>query len=471
MDSVVSSTPLITNDAVVFGLLLALLMGIFQSTMHPAFRGFYRVIPSLLLCYFLPSLLTTFGVISPGWIDLDAALAHLSSLGYDVSNVHGVYELKVLVASSGLGEEVKPFIGKSQLYFVASRYMLPASLVLLTLSIDLKEVLRLGPKALVMFGTATVGVVLGGPIAVLVMNAIAPGVIHPEGGEEVWRGLTTIAGSWIGGGANQAAMYEVFGAPATEGGAELISAKMYAIMITIDVIVAEIWMAFLLIGVGRAGAIDRVLKADASAVKTLREKMQAFSERVARISSFTDLITILGIAFLAVAVSHLIADNLAPWIAVNAPGLKAFSLASGFFWLIVTATTAGLALSFTPARNLEGAGASKVGSVFIYILVATIGMKMNVLEIFDNPGLFAVGLIWMAFHVGLLLVVAKLIRAPYFFVVVGSKANIGGAASAPVVAAAFHPSLAPVGVLLAVLGYALGTYGAWLCGILMQTVY
>ncbi|MDX5325749.1 MAG: DUF819 family protein, partial [Bacteroidota bacterium] len=141
-----------------------------------------------------------------------------------------------------------------------------------------------------------------------------------------------------------------------------------------------------------------------------------------------------------------------------------------FFWLIVMATTIGLVLSFTKARNYEGAGASKMGSVFIYILVATIGMKMNILEIFSNPSLFLVGLIWMAIHVLLLFIVGKLIRAPFFFLAVGSKANIGGAASAPVVAAAFHPSLAPVGVLLAVLGYALGTYGAWLCGILMQSV-
>jgi uncharacterized membrane protein len=137
----------------------------------------------------------------------------------------------------------------------------------------------------------------------------------------------------------------------------------------------------------------------------------------------------------------------------------------------VTATTIGLILSFTKAREMEGAGASKIGTVFIYILVATIGMKMNVMEIFDHPGLFAVGGIWMAFHVGLLCLVGWLIKAPYFFLAVGSKANIGGAASAPVVAAAFHPSLAPVGVLLAVLGYALGTYGAWLCGVLMQAAY
>jgi len=127
-------------------------------------------------------------------------------------------------------------------------------------------------------------------------------------------------------------------------------------------------------------------------------------------------------------------------------------------------------LSFTKARSLEGFGASKMGSVFIYILVATIGMKMDIRQIVENPMLILVGLIWMAIHVIILVIVAKMIRAPYFFLAVGSKANIGGAASAPVVAAAFHPSLAPVGVLLAVLGYALGTYCAILCAQLMEYV-
>ncbi|MEO0974363.1 MAG: DUF819 family protein [Pseudomonadota bacterium] len=464
MDAVVSTTPLITNDAVVFGLLMALLMLVFATSSNPRFKGFYSVVPALLLCYFLPSLLTTFGVISPGWVDLPAALARLRELGFDTSGVHDVYELKVFVADNGIDAkaEFAPFLGKSQLYFVASRYLLPASLVLLTLSIDLKEVLRLGPKALIMFATATVGVVLGGPLALLLVGLVAPEVLAPgASGGEVWRGMTTVAGSWIGGGANQAAMYEIF---------QPISSKLYAIMITIDVIVAEIWMAFLLFGVARADAIDRFFKADASAVTTLKQKMQEFSERIARIPTFTDMMYILGIAFLATGVAHFGADTIVPFIKEHAAFLARFSLTSGFFWLIVIATTIGLALSFTKARELEGVGASRIGSVFIFILVATIGMKMNILEIFDNPGLFAVGLLWMAFHVGLLVFMAWWIKAPYFFLAVGSKANIGGAASAPVVAAAFHPSLAPVGVLLAVLGYALGTYGAWICGLLMQAV-
>ena len=146
------------------------------------------------------------------------------------------------------------------------------------------------------------------------------------------------------------------------------------------------------------------------------------------------------------------------------------SLASEFFWIVVLATTFGLLLSFTRARQLEGAGASRLGTAFLYVLIATVGMQMNIGAVLTSPVLFGIGFTWIAFHAVVMLVVARLIRAPTFFLAVGSQANIGGAASAPVVAAAFHPSLAPVGVLLAVLGYALGTYGGWLCGQLMRLV-
>lgn len=138
---------------------------------------------------------------------------------------------------------------------------------------------------------------------------------------------------------------------------------------------------------------------------------------------------------------------------------------------MVVATTLGLALSFTRARKLESYGASNIGTIFLYFLVATIGMNMNLAAILDNPKLFLIGGLWILFHVIIMLTVAKLIRAPFFFVAVGSQANIGGAASAPIVAAAFNKYLAPVGVLLAVLGYAAGTYGGYLCGLAMQWVF
>jgi uncharacterized membrane protein len=136
--------------------------------------------------------------------------------------------------------------------------------------------------------------------------------------------------------------------------------------------------------------------------------------------------------------------------------------------MISLATIVAILLSFTKAKNYEGAGASKFGSVFIYILVATIGMKMDLTMILDNTGLIFVGILWMTIHALLLILIAKLIKAPYFYLAVGSQANVGGAASAPIVASAFHPSLATVGVLLAVFGYAVGTVAAIICTILME---
>ncbi len=410
-------TSLFTNDAIVFGILISILAFVFTTSKseNPFWKKFYKFIPTLLLCYFIPSIFNSFGIIS--------------------------------------GED-------SNLYFVASRYLLPTSLVLLTISIDLPEIKKLGPKAIIMFLTATAGIILGGPLAILIVSAFAPDVVGGVGPDAVWRGLTTVAGSWIGGGANQAAMKEIFN----------VSDTLFSSMIAVDVIVANIWMAILLYGAGINERIDAKFQADNSAITELKEKIEAYRAQILRIPDLTDTLKVMTVGFGVTAIAHLGADNIAPWISDSAPWLAKFSLTSKFFWLIVLATTIALGLSFTKARELEGVGASRYGSLFLYILVATIGMKMNILAIFENPGLFVVGLIWIAFHAILLIVVAKFIRAPFFFLAVGSQANIGGAASAPIVASAFHPSLAPVGVLLAVLGYAIGTYGAWICGILMQAI-
>jgi uncharacterized membrane protein len=188
------------------------------------------------------------------------------------------------------------------------------------------------------------------------------------------------------------------------------------------------------------------------------------------LSNVNDLIKLLAVGFGVTAIAHFLADIIAPFFQNNYPELSRFSLTSDFFWMVIIATTLGLILSFTRFRELEKKGASKIGSLFLYILIATIGMKMEILGFFQNFDLLLITSIWITFHALLLIFVGRLIKAPFFFIAVGSQANIGGAASAPIVAAAIHPSLATVGVLLAVVGYAAGTYGAWLCAILMSLV-
>lgn len=406
-------TALISNDAVVLGILAVILGLVFYTSQsqHRYCKAFYRYVPALLLCYFIPSLFNSTGIID--------------------------------------GES-------SALYKMASRYLLPASLVLLTLSVDFKAILGLGPKALIMFFTGTLGIVIGGPLALLMLGTLYPDAL----GGDIWRGMTTIAGSWIGGGANQAAMKEVFE----------VDGSIFSVMITVDVIVANIWMAVLLLMASRADYFDQKTGADTRAIRHLQQKVAQYQAEHARIPQLTDLMLIIAVAFGVTGFSHLMADLISPWIEREAPELALYSLTSKFFWLVVVATTLGLILSATRAHKLEAVGASKVGTLFLYILVATIGLQMDVTAILDYPLMFVVGIVWMAFHAGLMLLVAKLIKAPLFYMAVASQANVGGAASAPVVAAAFNPALAPVGVLLAVLGYGVGTYGAWLCGIFLQQV-
>lgn len=412
--------PFFTNDAIVFGLLMLALGAIFYTSSKETgfWAKFYKVVPALLMCYLIPAIFNSFGLVS------DAS---------------------------------------SQLYFVASRYLLPASLVLMTLSIDLKAITNLGPKALIMFATGTIGIIIGGPLAILLISTVSPETVGGAGPDAVWRGLATLAGSWIGGGANQAAMLEIFE----------FNPDKYGGMVFVDIVVANLWMAIILMGIGKTDRIDRWLKADSSAITELKERVTAYSKKVTRNPSLADLMIMLGLAFGATGFAHWGSEIIAGFLSSNfevfndtKSALSSFT--STFFWMITIATTIGVLLSFTKAKQYEGAGASKIGSVFIYILVATIGMKMDLTLIFENPGLIAIGLVWMSIHAGLLILVAKLIRAPYFFLAVGSQANVGGAASAPVVAAAFHPSLATVGVLLAVLGYVVGTWGALFCAQLME---
>jgi uncharacterized membrane protein len=429
--------PLITQDTILFGVLASCLGLVFMtSSSNKAFwKKFYTIVPALFMAYFLPAILTTLGIIAPEWNTI-----------------------------SETGEIIQH---ESNLYYVASRYFLPAALVLMTLSLDLKAVFNLGPKALIMFLTGTVGIIIGGPIAIYILSLIYPEAIGGIGPDAVWRGLATLAGSWIGGGANQTAMLEIYG----------YNQKLYGGMVFVDIVVANIWMAILLIGIGKTEKIDRWLKADTTAIEDLKAKVSKFTQEVTKNPSLKDLMILLSVAFGTVSLSHFFANILAPFFESKISTIEHLTLrntftflGSSFFWMISISTLIAIFLSFTKVRKLEGAGASKIGSVFIYVLVATIGMKMDLTMIFDNLGLLAIGLIWMSVHAALLVIVAKLIRAPYFFLAIGSQANVGGAASAPVVASAFHSSLATVGVLLAVFGYAVGTIGAIACTLLMQII-
>jgi len=406
------ATALISNDIVGLGLIAATLALIFWAASGPTplLKKIFAWVPALLLCYFVPAIYNTAGVID----------GHNTSL-------------------------YNP---------VARDVLLPAALVLLTLSIDLKGIAKLGPKLLIVFCAGTAGIMLGAIVSFQLMK-----LIHPETvAGDTWAGMAALAGSWIGGGANMVAMREVFGTDATTFG-------QFAV---VDVACASLWMAILLFLANRAQQIDTRNGADTRAIDEMKARISAYEAQNARIPSMTDLMVIVGVALGGVGLAHAIAAPLAGWFKTNVSWASQFSPDSQFVWVILLSTAMGLGLSFTRARRLEAAGASRLGTVFLYFLIACIGMQMNLLSLLDRPWLFLLGAIWMATHVLVLWVVAKLLRAPLFFFAIGSQGNIGAAASAPVVAAAFHPTLAPVGVLLGTVGYATGTGLAYVTGLILK---
>jgi uncharacterized membrane protein len=404
VDVIDAAAPLISNDIVVFGLIAGTLGLIFWLASGPTlfWRKFFAWVPALLLCYFVPAFYNTVG----------------------------------LVDGQGSG-----------LYHLASRVLLPAALVLLTLSIDLKGILKLGPKLLFVFCMGTLGIVLGAIVTFQTMEWFWPAAVAGD----TWKGMAALSGSWIGGGANMVAIREIYEVDAT----------LFGQFAVVDVAIASLLMATLLFLANRSQQIDARSGADTRALDEMKHRIAAYEAANARIPTLGDLMVIIAWAFGIVAVAHAVSQPAAAWFKANAPWSSQFSLDTPFVWIVVLSTLGGLLLSFTRVRKLENAGASKVGTVFLYFLIACIGMQMDFLKLANRPELVVIGLMWMSIHVAVIWYSAKLVKAPLFYFGVGSMGNVGAAASAPVIAAAFHPSLAPVGVLLGTVGYATGTLIAY----------
>lgn len=371
-------------------------------------KGFFRIVPSIALVYYLPTFASTVGFIPS------------DSAAYDWMR----------------------------------DYLLPFSLFILMITTDVPAVLRIGPRAIAMMLLGTAGVVVGGPITLWLFSPWLP--------PDAWKGLAALSGSWIGGGGNFAAIKEAVGAPDSIIGPIII----------VDTVVAYTWMGVLLFLANYQTVIDRWNNARVDVLEDLNRRFKAFQETQVRTIQLADVLTVLAIGF-GGAVG---CQYLSNWIhGATHPGLmevapSVASIFSPFTWLVILISTLGIALSFTPLRRIEMAGASKLGYAALYLFLTSIGAKADLAGILEAPVLLLVGIVWLFFHVAFLLVGARLLRAPFFLVAVGSQANIAGAASAPIVAAAYYESMAPVGLLMGMLGYLVGNYAGLLCAFLLRLV-
>ena len=313
-------------------------------------------------------------------------------------------------------------------------YLLPVALLLLMISIDLRAILKLGRVALIMMLAGTAGIVLGGPVALLAFGAWLP--------PDAWKGFAALAGSWIGGTANMVAMAESVGTPDALMGP----------VIVVDTVVGYGWMGVLLFLSAWQARFDEHGTPPTVMPCGPPDTIWTRSKDKRRPVDLPHLMMIIGLGFGGAV--------LGTWAGGMIPELGDPKIITHTTWAVLLVVTAGLALSLTPVRNLERQGASTVGFGALYLLVSAIGAQADIAAVMDTPMFLGVGILWIGIHAAILLVAARLVRAPLFFVATGSMANVGGAASAPVVAGIYHPALAPVGLLMGVAGYILGIYGA-----------
>lgn len=333
---------------------------------------------------------------------------------------------------------------ESPVYNWMSTYLLPFALFLLMITVDLRAILRLGPMALLMMLAGTAGIVVGGPVAFGLFGGFFE---DPE----AWKGFASLSGSWIGGTANLVAIQESVEA----------SASTLAPLLVVDVVAGYGWMGVLIFLSAYQERFDRWVGADTSQVEALNARMQNVqSERVP--AAMSDHAFIVGLALAAAVGSRLLGGVL--------PELGDPQIITSGTWAVLIVVTAGLLLSFTPLQAIERKGASEFGYFALYLLLTSIGAKADLMAVLDVPLYLVTGVVWIAIHVAFLLLAARWLGAPLFFVATGSMANVGGAASAPIVAGVYLPAMAPVGLLMGVAGYILGIYAALGCGWLIGQV-
>jgi uncharacterized membrane protein len=334
------------------------------------------------------------------------------------------YFLPMLATSVGL------LPAESPVYRAIARYVLPGSLALLLLSSELRAIARLGRTALTLMFAGMAGIALGGMAGFFALRPWLP--------EEAWKAVGALVATWTGGSANLVAV----------ANALALSPELQGVLIITDTVVAYTWMGLLISFAQRQEGFDRWNGADRAAVDGVGERLREQAAQERRAPTVAEMTLMLGLAVVLTALC-LKAGALLPPVG---------QVLTAFSWAIVLLTTAALLLSLTPLARLEQAGASTLGYAGFYLLLASVGAQGDLRLVVRQPQFILLGVIVIVVHALVLLAALRLLRAPLFFFGAASQACVGGYSSAPLVAAIYHPAMAPVGLLLAVLGNVLGTY-------------
>jgi len=368
----------------------------------------FQAIPPLLFCYFLPSLFVEIGLIDSSKSDLNTSL---------------------------------------------SKLLLPFCIFYFTLGLPLKRLKSLGKKFLIVFLAGSLGVIIGGPISLFVSQLIFPASFNSES----YRGMSTIAGSWIGGTTNQMALNSIFTPKPDE----------FAKAVTVDVFFGEIWLMMLLLLIPFQYKINKYMNSKIEHDSSINNLESSIKQKEL---SFTSVFYILGLGFFLSQLSIFLGSTIQQFMILQWGQLPILEFLNKSFWTFLISTVFGLGLGLTKVHKTYDMGGDVISSVFLYIIIASIGLKISLGHLFSTPILLFTGFLWISIHGLAIFVAGKLTKSPYHYMAIASQANVGGIASASVISTAISPKLTPFGVILALLGYAIGTYGGYLSALLMKLI-
>ena len=314
-------------------------------------------------------------------------------------------------------------------YSALKNNILFAMIFLMLLRCDIRKILKLGPKMLGGFFAASISIGIGFIATYAIM--------HSALGSEAWKALGALCGSWMGGSGNMIAVQAAF---------DIGEADM-AYALVVDSIDYSIWVMFLLWVINLAPKFNKWVKADTTTLdevsKRLEEDAKANNEPI----TFVNIIFLLGISLVISAVGQ----NFGATVSGTLTFLDKST------WTVLFITLAGLIGAVTPIGKM--AGGTELSNVMLYSVVALLASRASFLELSDAPIWILAGFMILAIHGILLLIIAKIFKLDMFTCGVASLANIGGSASAPILAGAYSGALVPVGVLMALMGYVIGTGG------------
>ena len=325
-------------------------------------------------------------------------------------------------------------------YKAVKNPLLYAMLFLMLLRCDLKKIIKLGPKMLIGFFAASLSICTG--------FIVSYAIFHKMLGPDSWKALGALCGSWLGGSGNMLAVQAVLD----------VSEESMAYSLVIDSVCAVMYVMFLLWVINFSKEFNAWTKADVRLINEVGASLEEEAKANTKPLTWKSMLLLVGVSFFISAISKDVGSMVA-----NA--LPVFDSAT---WTVLLVTAVGLLVAMTPFGKLKGT--EEVSNIILYVEIALIASRADISAMGNAPVWLAAGFLILLIHVAVMVILAKVIKMDIFTCAVASLANVGGTATAPVLAGAYSSALVPVGILMALLGNIIGTPGGAFVGHLMSLI-